>query len=175
MPGLPWWSLIKYGAPAILLSLAAVWAVDSLIGVGEDRIQVRWDADVEAHRQEVERLKNVIAKRQNTHREEVRSLTNELASAELRHASDIAAIRSSFAIRLRESEDRARIYEHLANSGATGRANLASYAAQLDRSLVEGRQVVGELRATVVQRDDQLRSLGRQLEADRRLINGPSE
>lgn len=171
----PWGAVLKYGLPAILLAIAATWVTNSLIDIGEARIQAKWDADVENHQKEVERLKNELAERQETHRERVRTLNNALASAELRHASDIAALRSSYALRLRESEDRADIYQRLADSGSVGRANLASYAAQLDRSLVEGRQVVEELRATVIQRDDQLRALGRQLEEDRRLINGPSE
>lgn len=166
----PWFTVAKFAVPALFLTGGAFWVADSLIDHGKAKVQEKWDADVQAHEDEIERLKNEIAQKERAHRAAIQEVKDRLGSAELRYAADLATLRGSYAGKLRESEDRAAVYERLSEAGATERANLASYAAQLDRSLVEGRQVVGELRATVVQRDSQLRALGEQLRADRELI-----
>lgn len=178
MPALPWTLILRYGLPALAVAGALFWAANFLIGIGEANIQEKWDADVAAHEAEVDRLEAIIAQKEVEHRAETRRISDELVETQTKFAAELAALRIDFGDRLRESDSRAEIYQRLADSGATQRANLASYAAQLDRSLVEGRQVVGELRATIVQRDRQLRLLGQQITADRELIsegdNSPS-
>lgn len=167
--------LAKYGIPALIAGILLWQVASGLIDHGKSLVQEDWDADVAEQREEVERLQADIDAREVVHRAEVRRLNNQLGEASRRHSVELASLRAGYALQLRESDERVRIYQRLSETGAVGRANLASYAAQLDRSLVEGRLVVGELRATVIQRDEQLRAVGEQLAADRRLINGTPE
>jgi len=162
---------IRWLVPGLGAIALAGTASYYLIDFGEKRIQAKWDADKLAHIAETETLKNEIKIRESEHRAEVRGINTQLAEAARRHSSELTALRIGFSERLRESEGRAEVYQSLANSGSAQRTNLASYAAQLDRSVVEGRQVVGELRATIIQRDEQIRALGRQITADRELIS----
>ena len=168
---IPWSILLRYGLPTLFAAFIAFKIITYWIGVGESNVQIEWERERQAYAAEVQRLKDVITARERQHRTETDAINTRLADAEASYAADIANVRGQYAISLRRSDDRAAIYERLSDSGATERANLASYAAQLDRSLVEGRQVVGELRSTLVQRDRQLIQLGEQLQADRRLIN----
>ena len=86
------------------------------------------------------------------------------------HENAIAAVHAEYVDRLHESDSRAGTYQRLSQGAAAERASLASYAAQLDRSLTEGRSLVRELRETVRLRDEQLIVLGKQLENDRSLL-----
>ena len=169
---IPWSLIVRFGLPALVAGFLIFKVIGFFIDVGEKNVQTKWDADLRARGEMIAKLKDKIAGLETQHRMETDAIRNRLADAETSHARELATLRGSYTLRLRESEDRAGIYLRLSEAGATQRANLASYAAQLDRSVVEGRQVVEELRATVVQRDRQLIALGEQLHADRRLING---
>jgi hypothetical protein len=169
---IPWSSLLKYGLPALVVGFLLFKIATGLINYGAGKVQAEWDKDIAAHNKEVARLEKEIADNERTHRQEARQISDRLADAQATYAADIAALRNAAAQRMRESADRAEVYEYLSDSGAVERANLASYAAQLDRSLVQGRQLVGELRATVVQRDEQILGLAEQIHSDRRLIAG---
>lgn len=72
--------------------------------------------------------------------------------------------------RLRQSQDRVRIYQRQAQAGSAEVERLASHAAELDRSIVEGKRVAAELAATVRLRDSQLIELGSQIKADRAVL-----
>lgn len=173
----PWSILLRYGLPALFAVFIVFKVVSSLIDHGKAEVQKEWDASdakkAAEYAAELVRLNEDRIARERQHRTETDEIRNRIIENEAVYAADLAAVRGKYAVRVRESQDRAQVYERLSDSGATERANLASYAAQLDRSLVEGRQVVGELRATVVQRDRQLVELGSQLQVDRTLVNGP--
>ncbi|ATA57209.1 hypothetical protein CKY39_31270 [Variovorax boronicumulans] len=83
-----------------------------------------------------------------------------------------AAERVARAQRLqRTAEGRAAQYLAMSQAGDTERSRLASHAARLDASLADGRRVAEQLRATVVERDQQLRLLGDVIRADRALAS----
>lgn len=167
---IPWSALLKYGLPLLFAVFIIHRVVSYWINEGEENIQAKWDAAEKAYTKDIDALKVEINARERNHRTKANEISSRLAEAETKYAAELAGLRGSYTLRVRESTDRAKTYERMSESGATERANLASYAAQLDRSLVEGRQVVGELRSTLIQRDQQLIEVGKQLQADRELI-----
>lgn len=163
----------------LLPGLAAAFAVASLFyyvySLGADHkaneLELEYQAKRNAHEEEVRKLEERIATNEKAHRRTSQLISDQLASLREDNSRMVAALRSGFALRLRESEDRAALYERMSEAGAVERANLASHAAQLDRALEQGRLLVGELRSTLAERDGQVRLLGDQLRADRELIS----
>lgn len=72
--------------------------------------------------------------------------------------------------RLRTMGQRLTYYEQLAATSTAECRGIIERTARLDRSLEEGRQLVIRLRAELVLRDGQLTVVGKQLLADRKLI-----
>lgn len=173
MPG--WNTIAKWalrGLPVIVLVVMLAIAYKTGSNSGAAGVQADWNTAKLRHAEELAELKERVAQNEATHRRESQVYADRLADAERSHLQSLADLRSGYADRLLDSERRASAYERMSEAGAVGRANLASHAAQLDRSLEQGRLLVGELRSAVEQRDSQLRTLGEQLQADRRLING---
>jgi hypothetical protein len=173
------WSLIKKwvlnGLPVIILVIvaAAIYNYGSKQGAAD--VQAAWNADKLQHVLEVELLQERIASNESLHRAQTAAIADDLAQAEANYARQLASIEHSYALRLRNSADRGAIYERMSSAGAAERSYLASHAAELDRSLEQGRRLVGELRSTLIQRDEQLRRLGEQLHADRQLMEEGGE
>lgn len=92
-------------------------------------------------------------------------IAEELENAKKEHETGLASLRSSFDNKLRQSEKRASVYKRQAASTESERQHLADYAARLDRCIVEGQQVVGELAGLIELRDRQLELMGDQLKA----------
>lgn len=82
-----------------------------------------------------------------------------LSEERKRYEERIATIGSEHASRLLDMEKRLDYYSSLSASTEVGDTcrNLATRTAGLDRSLEEGRQLVGELKEAVILRDKQLR------------------
>ncbi|KAF1021895.1 MAG: hypothetical protein GAK30_01584 [Paracidovorax wautersii] len=90
-------------------------------------------------------------------------------TAQATAAHDHAA-RAADALRLqRSAETRAAQYRAMSQASEAERERLASHAARLDASLADGRQVVADLRATVVDRDNRIQLLADTIRADRAL------
>lgn len=175
---LPWLKILKFGLPVVLVAGLLYFVWTSGLNAGKASVEAAWNQEKLATARAVEELKGTIKTNEATYRESKQLLEDRLASAEVDHASSIAAIRAEHAGRLRQSADRASIYERLSDAGAAERSYLAGHAAELDRALEGGRLLVGELRSTLVQRDEQLRSLGQQLLDTRELMTSagaPSE
>lgn len=170
LPNLFWLKLLKWGLPALFVAGVLWWSANTLIGIGEQNIQEKWDADVAKRTARENELKQKVAENERQYRRQLGIVENNLVVSESRYQRALADSRVAFSGELRKSEGRAELYRRMSEAGKTESANLAGYAAQLDRSLVEGRQMVEELRATVEQRDTQLRSIGEQLALDRQLI-----
>lgn len=107
---------------------------------------------------------------EHTNQELTTRISDEIAARDKAHAEALVAIRADFDERLRTSATRAGIYQRQAQGSAAERERLASYAAELDRSLEQGRSLVRELGETLRQRDDTIRSLSQQIIADRKLL-----
>lgn len=171
---IPWLKILKYGLPAIVLGLAIWWVYSTGSKHGRAEIQTKWDTQKKHDQKMVEQEKKKIAQDEQAHRTKDREIASELADLKADHAGNIARIRGDAVIRLRDSEQRASLYRSQAEAGAVERANLASHAAQLDRALSKGIELVDELQATVELRDGQIRQLASQIRNDRQLISGQS-
>lgn len=160
---------LKYiGGPiACVLVLILLYTTGYNNGVGA--VEAERKADRQEQALVVANLNGQIKQKEKAHAAETIKIKGDLAEREQAYASDLARLGSEYAMRLRDSEQRATRYSALANSGPDQCRSLASYTAQLDGSLVEGRSVVEELRSTLELRDQQLRLVGSQLLSDRQL------
>lgn len=171
---IPWLKILKYGLPAIVLGLAIWWVYSTGSKHGRAEIQTKWDTQKKHDQEMIEKEKKKIAQDEQTHRAKDREIASELADLKQDYADDIARIRGDAALRLRDHEERAALYRSQAETGSVERANLASHAAQLDRALSEGIELVDELQATLELRDGQIGQLASQIHNDRQLISGQS-
>lgn len=155
----------------IVLAIVCLWMLYSLgFKNGEEKIQKLWDADVAAYEATMDELQKQMVFNEQMHREETRNLTDALANAKKDHAVALATLNAEHKLRLRESSERAGIYQYQAQAGAVEQRGLASHAAKLDLAVVEGIRLVNEFAATIRLRDAQLIQLGEQIKADRKLI-----
>lgn len=172
---LPWSKILKIGLP-ILAVIAVLWYTFSLgSDHGKAVIQGKWDAQKQIDAKALAAEKKKIASDEAIHRANDRKISDELASIKEITAGDVARIRGESALRLQDSTQREHLYRRQTEAGAVERANLASYAAQLDRSLSEGIGLVDELKATLELRDGQIRGLAAQINNDRQLITGSGQ
>lgn len=90
---------------------------------------------------------------------DLKATADKLAEERKQYESRISDINSNYSSRMLDMEKRLQYYSSLSASTEVGDTcrNLATRAAGLDRSLEEGRQLVGELKEAVILRDKQLR------------------
>lgn len=81
----------------------------------------------------------------------------------------ISNLSGSLTDELRQSQERAKLYQRYSQADRVKQEYLAHYAAELDRCIVEGREVVKELRATIELRDRQIVELSNYIKATREL------
>lgn len=105
------------------------------------------------------------------HTTEMQEIRDAWTEAQKAYTLDVAGIRADYEHRLLLSTTRAGIYQRQAKGSASEQERLAAHAAELDRSLEEGRQLVGELKATIGQRDSAIRALGSMILTDRKFFS----
>lgn len=162
-------------AGAIALGLLAgslFWAYEKGNSHGQEEVTKEWNQEKNLQQTAMNALKDHYAVLEAANRQKTVELTHDLAEAQKTHDVALANAQSDFDKRLLQSEKRADLYKRQTETGSLECRNLASHAAQLDRSLEEGRSVVAELSATLRLRDSQLTALGAKLLADRQLIAG---
>lgn len=137
---------------------------------GKEVVQKKWDAEKKLYDTAIAGLKDHYGMLEAANRTKTEELTHDLAEAQKNHDVAIANAQSDFDKRLLKSQARADYYKRMSEGGSLECRNLASHAAELDRSLEEGRLVVRELRETLGLRDKQLIALGDKLQADRKLL-----
>lgn len=137
---------------------------------GKEVVQKKWDAEKKLYDTAIAGLKDHYGMLEAANRTKTEELTHDLAEAQKNHDVAIANAQSDFDKRLLKSQARADYYKRVSEGGSLECRNLASHAAELDRSLEEGRLVVRELRETLGLRDKQLIALGDKLQADRKLL-----
>lgn len=173
-----WLLLLKKALPsliAVALILASGYCVYSWgYGHGARDVQLEWQQDREAARVAYDLLLEQVAEREAAYQVEQKRIVHELATAQTQHEIALSEQRVVFEQRLRLSDRRAQVYLSQAEAGTATSRDLASHAARLDRALEEGRELVGELAATLGLREAQLRQLGAQLRNDRQLLAGES-
>lgn len=104
------------------------------------------------------------------HTERQKSLEAQLEAASNQYADSLRVAHDEFAERLRNAETRTDVYQRKARGSEAEREYLARHAAELDRSLEEGRALVRELGATLRQREVTIRALGGIILNDRTLL-----
>lgn len=161
---------IKIGVP-ILLALGALLLLYG-IGVsiystgkqaGIDQVTKDWNQEKLDYQNEILRLKTVYAGLEKDFEDRANKTNKDLRNAQASYEKSLANNASEHAARLRNHQERADLYERKAQGSEVERRGLASHAAELDRSLEEGRRVVKDLRTTVEQRDTEIKLLGTHL------------
>jgi hypothetical protein len=121
---------------------------------------------------EIKNAYDAMAVQEVEHQKKQKEIADALAQVRTEHETTLASQRAVFDQRLLQSDRRAQVYQRQAQAGAAAQRDLASHAAQLDRALEEGRDLVRELGSTLGLRDHQLKLLGDQIRADRQLLEG---
>ena len=161
---------IKIGVP-ILLALGALLLLYG-VGVsvysagkqaGKDQVTKDWNQEKLDYQNEILRLKAVHAGLEKDFEDRANKTNRDLRNAKVSYEKTLANHASEYAARVRNHQERADLYERKAQGSEVERRGLASHAAELDRSLEEGRRVVKDLRTTVEQRDTELILLGTHL------------
>ena len=159
------WILIA----ALLVGLMGLSAkVGNMAGMAE--VQKLWDKQSEVTSAEVGKLKATLASKEAEHTLLSEQNSDELARTQEEHAKALVALRVDFAERLLSSTNRTGVYERLSRGTATERDRLVQHSAELDRTLEEGRHLVGELRQTLGQCEITVGVLGTQILLDRGLL-----
>lgn len=170
MPSLNWLRLLKVGIPLIGLVIAGLYLYSMGYKASTAHHEAEDNKEKLAMLSHIDQLKDRIASNAQKYNAQSAALSEKLAAAQAEHLSYIASLKSAYALRLRESGERAGIYERMSQASAAERASLAGHAAELDRALEEGRLLVGELRSTLAQRDQQLVVVGNELVNTRQLM-----
>lgn len=157
---------------AALLAGSLIWFWNKAVGHGENNVQQRWNQEKNVQLAAIQALRDQYAILEASNRQKTMELTHDLATAQQTHEVAMANAQSEFDKRLLQSDKRAALYKRQTETGTAECRAIASHAAELDRSLEEGRSVVSELTATLRFRDSQLKALGAKLLADRQLITG---
>lgn len=167
--------LVKAGLyvvlPLALLGGAYYYAHHTGYEEGSADVQKKWDADKEADRIAIGKVQKQYDDLEAQNRADNQKNSDALVQKDKDHEAALAAAKLDYDHRLQLSASRATLYQRAAQAGTTQCGDLASYAAQLDGSLEQGRGLVRELRETLGQRDDQLRAVSQQLLNDRKLID----
>lgn len=110
---------------------------------------------------EVEVSKNAALMQRNT---------ADLAKAKREYEITINDLNHEHTDRLRSLQERTNYYRGLSEASTAECRNLGNITTELDRNLVEGRRLVIELRERLELREQELRVIGKQLLADRKLL-----
>lgn len=162
--------LVKVGVP-ILIVLGVILLLYG-IGVsiystgkqaGIDEVSKEWTQEKLAYQDEILRIKTLNAGLEQDFENREAEVNKELRNVKASYERTLASNASEHAARLRNHQERADLYERKAQGSEVERRSLASHAAELDRSLEEGRRVVKDLRTTVEQRDTEIKLLGTHL------------
>lgn len=164
----------RYAVAALSLSLVLAFSGYKLWSWGnthgQDKIQTEWNREKSTRAKALQLQKDLNTALEMANRAETERLTHALAEQNTQHQVELANAKSDFDKRLLQSQNRADVYKRMSEAGGTECRDLASHAAELDRSLEQGRSLVRELRETLRFRDEQLRSVSAKLLADRKLL-----
>lgn len=160
----------KAAGTAAVILLALTMTYHSGYKHGHTKVLKQWAAEQKVRNDALLVLTGKIHQQELANRQESTRIAEQLRKSEVQHEEAVAALNAERAQRLRLSAERASGYQRLAEAGPAERRGLASHAAELDRSLEEGRSLVGELAAALGQREQQLKLLGAQITEDRKLL-----
>lgn len=170
--------LIKEQIKALLAAVGAiaftaiiVWAYSSGKAAGTSETQELWNKEKTAYALAIDVARKKLEAEQQAHAATSTSIDKRLLELERDGDAELRRLNRDYTDRMRNSEARAAEYQRQAQGTPDQCSRLASHAAELDRSLEQGRLLVGELQTVIGQRDAQLKLLGEQIITDRELIN----
>lgn len=170
--------LIKEQLKALLAAVGAIaftaiiiWAYTSGKAAGSSETQDLWNKEKTAYALAINDARSKLEAEQTAHAQTSAGIDARLLELERDSGAELRRLNRDFTDRMRNSEARAAQYQRQAQGTPDQCSRLASHAAELDRSLEQGRHLVGELQAAIGQRDAQLKLLGEQIITDRELIN----
>ena len=138
---------------------------------GSSAVQKKWDKETDLQDAAINKLAGEYSVLQSQHKQKIKELTNELQASQSEYEAALLRNRDDYAGRLQLATTRADVYQRQARGSATEQERLARHAAELDRTLEEGRSLVRELGETLRQRDITIRALGGIIAADRTLLS----
>lgn len=139
---------------------------------GSTEVSAEWKKENDNRDNAYTALEKKNASEREAHQQREKELGDELATTNETFQATLDDYRTEFAGRLLSSETRAGVYQRQANGSAIEQQRLARHAAELDRSLEEGRALVRELGETLGQRDRTIHALGQIILNDRTLFIG---
>ena len=140
--------------------------------VGTVETATEWKKENERRDDAYALLEKKNAAQLAAHQEREQELGDNLREIHEQAESALSSARADFAHRLQLAEGRAGVYLRQAQGSASEQARLARHAAELDRTVEEGRALVRELGETVRQRDRTIIALGQVILNDRTLFTG---
>ncbi|MNO13163.1 hypothetical protein D3C76_27910 [compost metagenome] len=143
--------------------------------IGSRRVSAEWASDTEKRNKAINELQGKYNVLQDQHKAKVEELTRDLQKSADEHQVTLDGYRTDYDQRLQLATSRADVYQRKARGSASERDALAEHAAQLDRSLEEGRKLVREFGETVRQRDRTISALKQMVLIDRTLLTESSE
>jgi len=164
-------TLTKFALSSLALVLVMSACVITGVKQGENNINALWQKEKRERADALLVLNGKIKQQESVHRQETTRIDEQLRKTEDRYEEATSALAAERTQRLRLSDQRAAAYAAQAQAGSDQCRSVASHAAELDRSLEEGRGLVGELKEALGRRDDQLRLLGAQINNDRSLLD----
>ena len=111
----------------------------------------------------VQNLENKYREQEKNYQSKTQDLVQQITESKEEYNRKLLDLERSYAYRLQQSEHRASLYSQMSTGSNNSKVSLANYTAKLDRTIVEGRQLVTELKAIIELRDNQLRQCGEQL------------
>lgn len=155
-------------AAMLAVGVVAIYKLGESDGAAE--VQSQWDEQTKLRDAAFNKLTGEYAQLQLQHTRKVEELTNELQTSQSQHEATLLRYRDDHAKRLLLAEDRAGVYQRQASGSAVEQQRLARHAAELDRTLEEGRSLVRDLRQTLGQREVTIKALGGIILNDRTLL-----
>lgn len=155
-------------ALAIGLSYRMTYQVGVLNGAAE--VYSAWADETKKRDAEINKIRGELNQLTKQHAEKQREFEDELAASALAHENELSRYRREYDERLLLANNRAGVYQRQARGSEAEREDLARHAAELDRTLEEGRSLVRELGQTLRQREVTIRALGGIILNDRTLL-----
>lgn len=161
-----WQSVLKYG---LFGGLVIGLIYGSCIYIYNRGYDSGINYQITLYNEQITNIRNQIREKETIYNEHIQQINLELQKAQDKYEHDISSLTGSYDNELLKHKQRADLYQRIASAGEAKSKSLASYAARLDRSLTEGRQVVRELRTTLEQRDNQIKQLAEYIRTSRKL------
>lgn len=130
---------------------------------GYEECKSQWDEYKQLQNEYIASLEEDYEKADQKYSQEKEKLVVQIYNNQNEYNSKLVALERDYSLKLHQSETRADYYQYLSQAQDSTVGNLANYTARFDRTIVEGQQVVRELRELIKLRDEQLRKCGAEL------------